>query len=417
VSSRPEPGTSAAPDHSGTRKPRVLAVVTFFPWPQNHGDALRRFMFLEALASSSDLTALCIERPETTADDVAELERRLEGARVVVVPPWQRDLRRNSARVARVVRGLATMTPPWIYRQWSPALEGTVAPLPGEQPFDLAVLIGEPAGMYAREVRGAARVIWDKSNVLTASDIDALSTVSSPVGKARALAGLPFSYAFERRVLRQVDEVVVTSEEERQRLHRRFGARPTSTIPSAVNPQPVADGIDVSSRTLLWLSTLSYTPNWDGLLQFLDAADDQLRRGGYTVRVVGADASAKQVDLLRTFPYVDYRGYVEDLADACAGVAAGVVPVWAGAGVKLKTLTLMALGVPLVATPVALEGIPEGAAALVARTPADFAAALESLTPQVLRDAALRARAILQDRFSRTVFSDSVTQLVRTGGD
>jgi hypothetical protein len=163
VPSRPEPGTSAAPDHSGTRKPRVLAVVTFFPWPQNHGDALRRFMFLEALASSSDLTALCIERPETTADDVAELERRLEGARVVVVPPWQRDLRRNSARVARVVRGLATMTPPWIYRQWSPALEGTVAPLPGEQPFDLAVLIGEPAGMYAREVRGAARVIWDKS--------------------------------------------------------------------------------------------------------------------------------------------------------------------------------------------------------------------------------------------------------------
>jgi len=374
-------------------------------------------MFLEALAASSELTAVCIERPETTADDVAELERRLEGARVVVLPPWQRELRRTSSRVARVVRGLATTTPPWIYRQWSPALGGTVAPVAGDQAFDLALLIGEPAGMYARAVRGAARVIWDKSNVLTASDIDALSTVSSPIGKVRALAGLPFSYAFERRVLRAVDEVVVTSEEERERLHRRFGVRPTLTIPSAVSPQAVADGIDVSSRTLLWLSTLSYTPNWDGLLQFLHAADGQLRRGGWTVRVVGADASAKQIDLLRTFPYVDYRGYVEHLADACDGVAAGIVPVWAGAGVKLKTLTLMALGVPLVATPVALEGIPQEAAAVVARTPADFADALGSLTPQVLRDAALRGRAILEDKFSGTGFSDSVTHLVRSGGN
>jgi hypothetical protein len=414
---RPESAACAVPNDSITRKPRALAVVTFFPWPQNHGDALRRFMFLEALASSTELTALCIERPETTADDVAELERHLEGARVVVVPPWQRDLRRHSSRAARVVRGLSTMTPPWIYRQWSAGLGRTVAQLSGDRPFDVAVLIGEPAGMYAREVRGAARVVWDKSNVLTASDIDALGTVSSPLGKVRALAGLPFSYVFERRVLRRVDEVVVSSEDERRRLHSCFGDVPTTTIPSAISPPSVADGIDFTSRTLLWLSTLSYTPNWDGLLQFLGAADDRLRRGGYTVRVVGADASAKQVDLLKTFPYVDYRGYVEHLDDACAGVAVGVVPVWAGAGVKLKTLTLMGLGVPLVATPVALEGIPHDVAARVADTPADFAVALDSLTPEALRDAAARARTILRDRFSRTVFSDAVAQLVGTDGD
>jgi hypothetical protein len=53
----------------------------------------------------------------------------------------------------------------------------------------------------------------------------------------------------------------------------------------------------------------------------------------------------------------------------------------------------------------------------VADTPADFAVALDSLTPEALRDAAARARTILRDRFSRTVFSDAVAQLVGTDGD
>jgi glycosyltransferase involved in cell wall biosynthesis len=206
---------------------------------------------------------------------------------------------------------------------------------------------------------------------------------------------------------------VVTSAEEHDRLVRRFGDMPCTTIPSAVGLQPVAPGIDHHSRTLLWLSTLSYTPNWDGLVQFLRAADEQLRRGGYTVRVVGADATPRQVEFLAAYPYVDYRGYVDHLADACAGVAAAVVPVWAGAGVKLKTLTLMSLGVPVIATPVALEGIPRDAAAVVARTPADFADALDSVDPGMLESAARRGRTTVEQRFSRTVFLDSVADLVR----
>jgi len=412
----PSPTDVPGPGEFPGGRPRVLAVVTFFPWPQNHGDALRRLMFLEALAATSDLTAVCIERPETTAEDVAELRDRLPGAEVVVMAPWQRDLTRRRSQAMRVVRGLATATPPWIYRQWSPDVASVLETLTDERSFELAVLIGEPAGIYARHAH-AARVVWDKSNVLTASDLDALRTVSSLVGKARALVGLPFSFSFERRVLRRVQGVVVTSEEEEQRLHRRFGPVPAVTIPSAMGPQERGRGIDHESRTLLWLSTLSYTPNWDGLLRFLAASDDTFRRRGLTLRVVGAGATARQVQTLARLPYVDYRGFVDDLADACDGVAAGVVPVWAGAGVKLKTLTLMGLGVPVVATPVALEGVPHEAAARVARTPEEFAAALDDLDPQLLAGAAARARTVLQERFSREIFFRSVADAVDRAAD
>jgi glycosyltransferase involved in cell wall biosynthesis len=414
MSSNDEPGGDRGWRGASEGMPRVLAIVTFFPWPANHGDAVRRLMLLDSLASSTELTAICIERPETVPQDVAELNRRLGDSRLIAVPPWQRKHRPLFARLGRVLRGLVTGNPPWVFRQWSPGVSSVLTALRVED-FDTVLLIGEPAGLFASP-HDAQRVIWDKSNVLTASDLDALSSVSSPVGKLRALTGIPFSYLFERRVLRHVDDVWVTSAEEAGRLRRTLGREASLVLPSAVHPGAVADGLDHGSKTLLWLSTFSYTPNWDGLVRFLEAADGKLRSGGFTLRLVGAGATDRQVDFLREFPYVDYRGYVDELADACHGVAFGVVPVWAGAGVKLKTLTLMGLGVPIVATPVALEGIGLDAAAVVAQTPADFAAALTSLTPGLLAAAAARGRQTLSERFSEDQFAAAVASAVSNHG-
>jgi len=213
-------------------------------------------------------------------------------------------------------------------------------------------------------------------------------------------------------VLSAVDQVVVTSHEEAERLARYFGTLPTTVIPSAVAAPSELPHVDYQSRTLLWLSTMSYLPNWDGLLRFLQANHDFLHRDGYTIRVVGAGATRGQVETLRGFACVDYVGYAADLVTACDGVSAGVIPVWSGAGVKLKTLTMISLGIPVVATPVALEGIPHEVAARVATTPEGFADAIAGLDPLSLAEAAVRGTNVIRGRFSQCTFADAVRDLV-----
>ena len=396
----------------GGGRPRALAVVTFFPWPLNHGDALRRLMFLEALASETELTVVCLERSDTTPEDVAGLRERLPGVAIEVLPAWHRGTNRTRGRLGRLLRGLVTASPPLLYQQWHPELVSRVADISAGTKFSLAVLVGGAAGVCAGQVK-ADQVVLDMSNIMTASELDALVTLSSPVARLRALVTLPLNYALEKRVLRRVDQVVVTSEEESRRLRRFFGPRSTSTIKSATYPLEPAPGVDYSSKTLLWLSTFNYPPNWDGLLRSLRTNGPALEAGGYTLRVVGAGATDRQVERLRSFSCVDYQGYAEKLSDACDGVGAAVVPVWAGAGVKLKTLTFLGLGVPVLATPVALEGIPHEAAAWVAHRPSEFMEALQSLTPHGLREAAVRGREVLEAHFSQEAFAGSVTQLVR----
>lgn len=403
-------GTDAV--HPGAGRPKALAVSTFFPWPLDHGDALRRLMFIEALAATTDLTVVCLERADTTDEHVAGLRERLAGVDIEVLPLWQAQMERPRARLVRLLRGVLTGRPPLLYQQWNPRLARRVAEISRSADFRLAVLVGSYAGVCADTVR-ADRVILDTSNVMTASELDAMRTLSTPLARLRAAVMLPMQYLYERRTFARVDRVVVTSDEEGRRLKRFFGDRPTYTLKSANYPQELAPGVDPAGRTLLWLSTFNYPPNWDGLLQFLNAAGPGLLANGWTLRVVGAGAVDAQVEQLRGFPFVDYQGYAESLADACDGVAAAVVPVWAGAGVKLKTLTFMGLGVPLLATPVALEGIAHEAAAWVAETPADFVTGLDRLTPDDLRAAAVRGRDVLDATFSKQSFDEGVARLVR----
>ena len=72
--------------------------------------------------------------------------------------------------------------------------------------------------------------------------------------------------------------------------------------------------------------------------------------------IAGRD-SLREVLELGSVPGVEVVGSVNNLDEFLGSLTAGVVPLWRGAGVKLKTLTMMSAAVPLAVTPVGLEGI------------------------------------------------------------
>jgi glycosyltransferase involved in cell wall biosynthesis len=390
-------------------RPRILAVVSHFPMPQNHGDALRRLMVLQSLAPLGRLTAACVVRRETTERDIAELRAALPGAHVLTAPLTPVAGPQLWAKVARTVRGVLLLQPPWLDQQWSGALRQQIEhSVRQDGPFDAVVLVGEASGRYAALPTGGRRA-WDKSNVLVGSELGALAGIASVPARLRALATLAFSYAFERRVLRRADAVWVTSAEEGDRLRRYHRRAASAVIPSMITPPGRRARIDPAARVVVWVSTFSYTPNWDGLLRFLSDNAAYLTESGTTVRVAGARASAAQEAALRAFPFVDFRGFVDDVTTALDGASVAVVPVWAGAGVKLKTLTFLAHGVPVISTEAGMEGIPHSAAAAVVTTSGEFAAALRAATPQVLLDAAERGLDIIAREFSPAAFGDAIT--------
>jgi glycosyltransferase involved in cell wall biosynthesis len=98
-------------------------------------------------------------------------------------------------------------------------------------------------------------------------------------------------------------------------------------------------------------------------------------------------------------------GYVDDLDSVYRDSSLFVAPLVAGAGVKFKVLDAMAYGLPVIATPIAAEGIVEEAGekcfAAITTDPAEMAERIEFFLrhSDAAADVGFRAREWVQERF------------------
>lgn len=354
---------------------KVMAVTTFLPVPMDSGDPVRVLNVLRSLQDVCELTVVAVERRDTTDDHIAELRELLNAADVETFPLTPRRLvsNRRSYKIWRGLRAVARICPPWVMAHWSRPAHRFVAN--NSASFELVILLGEGAGSYARASRAA--VLWDKSNVLGASYRSAIFELESASQRMKAAISWPLCVRYESRTLRSCDHIWTTSEEDGRRLEELYRRTPRAVIKS-VAPDTIQrrSKIDLDSKVLYWMSSFAYAPNVDGLRRFLNASRHVLTANGYRLRVAGYGATAEHEAWLRSEAAVDFIGFADDLSASADGVSAGIVPLWSGAGVKLKTLTLMKMGVPVLATPVAMEGISHDLAAAVVGTPEDFSALL-----------------------------------------
>ncbi len=131
---------------------------------------------------------------------------------------------------------------------------------------------------------------------------------------------------------------------------------------------------------ICFVGSFKHLPNIDAVEWFIDSVwplvleQDPTR----TFHIVG-QALPDSVDIDR--PGVEYHGFVDDLDGFLSTMRLSVAPLRFGAGIKGKVLTSLAAGLPIVATPMAVEGmgIDDGKHALIAKDPQGFADAVLEL--------------------------------------
>ncbi|MDG4765962.1 glycosyltransferase [Solwaraspora sp. WMMD406] len=389
----------------------LTVVSTYFPLPADRGDPVRVMMILRAIARVQPYTLRVVRRVDTTDERVDQLRRLLPRVRVI-------DYRATPYRFGRLgplgryPEAFAAGLPPWIRTRYSRPLHDDLAAEPVAVPGS-AIAIGEAAGAYLAGTR--LRWHWDKANVLAASSRQDVTEAPGLAHRLRARYLADVSTRFEARALARCATVSVTSAEEADRLHHHHRRSADFTLASCV-PLPADHQPAPRPRQLVWLSSFAYRPNLLGLRRFLREGWGRLHQAGYRLTLVGSGLTDQLRRELAAWPGIEVLGYVDDLRPVLAPARAAVVPVWSGAGVKLKTLTLLAHGLPVFSTPVGAEGIPPTEAVRLARTPAEIAKAVATTSPQRMDRMAAEALALVDRRFSARHFETHlITSLRRTG--
>jgi glycosyltransferase involved in cell wall biosynthesis len=394
---------------------RILCISTVFPLPITRGDELRVYSLLRGLKElDGERHVLTLRRPDTSDQIVENLEREV-GARVETFHPdvGSSDHSGRVALARRWSRTIAERTPAWMLDRTSTELRRRASELaPG---FDCVVLLEDAAGIYAASLPPRIPVILDKQNVHGWSTAEA-PTAGKPAWlfKLRHHVHLAATRSFEKRTLERCSAVSVTSKEEAVRLFRLYSRKTDAIVPSGVEMMPASEGTP-GGCVVGWLGTHEVAVNVEGLLRFTTSAWAPLGADGYELHIAGKRPS-EQVLGLQATRGVKVLGFVEDLKTWLASLDVAVVPLWSGAGVKLKTLTFMSASVPIVTTPVGVEGIDveHERHCLIAEEPHELAAGLRRLLEDrvLARRLAVAARALVAERYTMPAIGAGFSRFV-----
>jgi glycosyltransferase involved in cell wall biosynthesis len=171
----------------------------------------------------------------------------------------------------------------------------------------------------------------------------------------------------------------VTTEREARLVREISDATHIQVVPNGVDTeyfQPPIHPPDPSAPAIVFTGDMSYFPNQEAVVYFAQRVLPLIQRSSSKARflVVGRNPAPK-VQGLRRIEGVEVTGFVPDIRAYLTTSTVAVAPFSIAAGIQNKILEAMACGLPVVATPRAVQGLTSGVAELVGtgNTPEELA--------------------------------------------
>jgi sugar transferase (PEP-CTERM/EpsH1 system associated) len=377
---------------------RVLALTHRTPFPPDKGDKIRTHHLLTRLAERAEVHLRAFAEPPS---DVAHAPRL--AARLASVELLPLDLRAQKVRALPWALTLSPLTVPVFRRR---AMFESVA---------RAVRTLRPEVIVAESTSMAPYALAHPEVPLVMDFVDADSAkwqayaeAAGPLERAVFLREAWTLARYERHVARRARVSLVSAERERALLR---------AIAPGCDIRALPNGVDVgfftpraalpAAPSAVFFGAMDYHANVEAAELLARSVLPRLRQRhpGFTVTLAGANP-APAVQALAAIPGVTVTGYVQDIRPHVQGASVCVIPLRVARGVQNKVLEAMALGVPVVASPGAAEGIEATPGEDLSVAPVDddgaaTAAAVLALLDDPARMTAMaaRARRVVESRY------------------
>jgi len=180
------------------------------------------------------------------------------------------------------------------------------------------------------------------------------------------------------------------------------------TIPNVSRaPEPPSNEVASQSTDLLFVGTLGYAPNEEGLLWFITEVLPLLP--DVSVAIVGANPSQKLLSFQSSLVHI--HANVPEVSSFYRTAHAAIVPLFAGSGTRIKILEAWAHHTPVISTSLGIEGIINTEGALIADSAPAFASACATLlrSPELATSLANVGHQLWQENYSLSSFQHHIS--------
>ena len=363
----------------------ALVLTPRLPWPLDDGGRIVLWQALWAASRDHDVTLLSFV-PRGARDEAIPEPVRAVTVRVVRVP------HRPPPLPAAALRGLFGRWPYTLARYQEPDFARAVREAVAAARPEYALVNNLHLAPYV-EALGTVPMILREQNVEHVwMQRIAREYGPTPAGLyARVQAGR--LRRAERELCARAALTLAIQEGEAETLRALAPGARVRTVPVGVDLARFREPSPATPPIVLLPGSFAWPPNVEGALRFL--AEGWPRVAATTpaarLRIAGKAPPARLRDAAaRAGTGVALAADVRSMEDEFAAATVVVVPLWVGAGSRVKVVEAMAARVPVVATPLAVEGL--GLEPELHFASADTGASLGDQVAALLRDKEERLR-------------------------
>ena len=378
---------------------KILYIAHRIPYPPNKGDKIRSFNEIKYLSQKHEINLACLADDPSDLKYEEELKKYCKAVRVVLINPQLAKL--------KSIFYLLTNRPLTIPYFYSSKLQQTVDQLLSANRYDAIFCFSSPMAEYIfkSKLLVSGRSKFEKSVVkeaLVTGDeqpatsyqqprliMDFVDVDSDKWAQYSKYARFPMSwiYGLESRRLADYERYAAENFDHSIFVTEAEGKIFKGKHPHVRNISIISNGVDLNyfspvfsqqqatrnqrlassnlppesgneQPNIVFTGAMDYYANIDGVVWFTREIFPLVKEEipGAQFHIVGSNPTTEVLALSSTNG-VTVTGYVPDTREYLSTATVVVVPLRIARGIQNKILEAMAMGIPVVATPQAFEGI------------------------------------------------------------
>lgn len=380
----------------------VLYLVHRIPYPPNKGDKIRSFNVLRYLSNRYKVYLAAFIDEADDWQHVESLREYCVDLFVRQIGGWRSGRTAFSAMLNRQALSIGYYKDEAM-REWVSsvvetknvdaviAFSSTMAQYLPSSNADGPAVIADFVDLDSDKWRQYSSRSWWPKSLLYAYEADALAR-------------------WEHAVLQSVDVVTLVSDEEKRLMLQSDAAlgKKVHVVRNGVDTGYFDPGRDLENpfrpgtRNVVFTGAMDYYANVEGVRWFVESVWPAIRARKPDAQfwIVGSSPT-KEVLALSSRPGVTVTGRVPDVRPYLKFADVAVAPLRLARGVQNKVLEALAMNLPVVAAPQALQGLDHSgpASVVVANEPGDFASAVLRSLDRDSRTADAAGRKYLAEHF------------------
>ncbi len=411
------------------RKPRVLLITPYAPYPPKLGGHSRMFYEMKALHAKTDLVVVSLGFSKLDVPLEADLARFSQLA--IVVAPGDHPVaaaglpkaihRYSSQRLVQLLTILNTanfdcVVMDFIYMAQYRHL------------FPTSFTVLSEHNVESQLLRRQAEVL--RSQLVSQAALESKSTQSTLQIKVEAesarsqLEALELEAsqleAYENQLWPQFSMRTVVSELDREMIDRRSPGGKTLVVSNGINTKTIQSFEDNPIPRILFMGTLNYFPNIDGVTYLIQQIMPHVWQHNATIGcwIAGAGAPSQIYDLAQD-PRIKIISDPEHMEDVARECCCTIVSLRIGGGTRIKILHSMAMGLPVISTSLGCEGLNlvDGQHLLIRDQPEALSSGIVEMikNPELRQRLRGQGRELVEQQYDwENIFDASVDQVLTT---